>query len=240
MPADHTAPDATARWADPEEFLDGVVDVHLPSSGETADVVVLLHGGFWKARWDRRHTRPLARALAEAGFVVATPEYRRVGNGGGWPLTSYDVRAGLARIPGLVRDLGVTPGRTIAVGHSAGGHLALGLGDDVDRVVALAPVADLAEARARGLGDGAVAAFMGAHPDEEANPRTHLQPGAPVTILHGRHDDTVPIALSERLVSAHPWVDLRPLEIGHYEFLDPAHPVVTELITTLREPVSAV
>ena len=72
-------PDATARYAGHQ---DAVVDLHLPAgslpTGPDTPLVVLLHGGFWKQEWDRRHTRPMARALAERGLVVATPEYRRV------------------------------------------------------------------------------------------------------------------------------------------------------------------
>ena len=69
-----------------------MIDLHLPEGGgPETPLVVLLHGGFWKSEWDRRHTRPMARALAEAGCTVATPEYRRVGGGGGWPVTGDDV-----------------------------------------------------------------------------------------------------------------------------------------------------
>ena len=90
MPPD--LPDATVRYADHE---DAVVDLHLPRGSRPADpetpLVVLLHGGFWKQEWDRRHTRTEARALADLGAVVATPEYRRVRGGGGWPVTGDDV-----------------------------------------------------------------------------------------------------------------------------------------------------
>ncbi len=69
-----TCPTLSVRYADHD---DAVIDLHLPD--EAADrLVVLLHGGFWKPEWDRRHTRPMARALADAGCTVATPEYRRV------------------------------------------------------------------------------------------------------------------------------------------------------------------
>ena len=86
-------PDATVRYADHD---DAVIDLHLPDDPPDR-LVVLIHGGFWKAEWDRRPTRPFARALADAGCLVATPEYRRVGIGGGWPVRAkFSRRTGRA------------------------------------------------------------------------------------------------------------------------------------------------
>jgi acetyl esterase/lipase len=221
-------PDAVLRYADHDE---AVVDVHLPEQAGGA-VVVLVHGGFWKAEWDRRHTRPLARALSADGFVVATPEYRRVGNGGGWPTTADDVRRALTALPDLLGAVGVQPGRTTLVGHSAGGHLVLCLAAErsVDRVVALAPVADLREAARLGLGGNATQAFLGGEPNEvdydPADPMVRLddRPGADVVVVHGRADENVPIGLSERLVRRHPWIRLERLDCAHFELIDPADP----------------
>lgn len=76
---------------------DQVADLWLPPAGSAADaapLIVFLHGGFWRAAYDRSHAGPLAEALAAAGFAVCVPEYRRVGqDGGGWPGTFDDVRA---------------------------------------------------------------------------------------------------------------------------------------------------
>ena len=114
---------------------DQVADVRLPPGpgmpgAEPAPVLVLLlHGGFWRAAYDRTHLGPLAAALAAENFVVCTPEFRRTGQpGGGWPGTFDDVAAAVDRLPGLVRPAlpgAVGPGRVILAGHSAGGHLAL-------------------------------------------------------------------------------------------------------------------
>ena len=121
-------PDATVRYAGHE---DAVVDVHLPGGSRPGSpdvpLLVLLHGGFWKQEWDRRHTRPMARALADRGVVVATPEYRRVRGGGGWPVTGDDVHLAVRRLPELLDGLGIATGPTLVTGHSAGGHLALWL-----------------------------------------------------------------------------------------------------------------
>ncbi len=235
-------PDATVRYADHD---DAVIDLHLPD-GPTERIVVLLHGGFWKAEWDRRHTRPMARALADAGCLVATPEYRRVGNGGGWPTTGEDVRLAVGRLPGLLEGLGLYlgPGPLVVTGHSAGGHLALWLattgpataGLAVTRVVPLAPVCDLAEAIRLRLGGDAARAMLGDADPSVADPMTLLDeapPGPEIVILHGADDDVVPIALSQGLVARHPWVGLVELPGGHFEPIDPGSPVWPTVLESL-------
>ncbi len=254
-------PDAVLRYAGHD---DAVVDVHLPapylratrrsSTGQNpeldgpepgSELVVLVHGGFWKAAWDRTHTRPLARALAEDGFVVATPEYRRVDNGGGWPTTTEDVRRALTALPDLLRAVDVEPLRTTLVGHSAGGHLVLWAASErldalnVERVVGLAPVCDLREAARLGLGDAATTAFMGGGPDvvdyDPADPMVRLddRPATEIVLVHGTADGNVPIGLSERFVQRHPWVRLERLGCAHFELIDPADPAYEAVRATL-------
>src|ERR1700722_14516763 len=121
-------------------------------------LVIFLHGGFWRAAYDRTHTGPLADALADDGFVVCTPEYRKVGQaGGGWPGTFQDVAAAVEVLPRLGADAtdGLTDGsQVIIAGHSAGGQLALWSASRQDSVapagrvavVSLAGVCDLADA----------------------------------------------------------------------------------------------
>lgn len=61
--------------------------------------VALIHGGFWRERYDRHHLAPLARALADDGFHVANLEYARAGMpGGGWPGTGASVLAQLTAV----------------------------------------------------------------------------------------------------------------------------------------------
>jgi acetyl esterase/lipase len=225
MPPD--LPDATVRYAGHE---DAVVDVHLPRGSRPSDpgtpLVVLLHGGFWKQEWDRRHTRAQARALAELGAVVATPEYRRVRGGGGWPVTGDDVLLAVRRLPELLGGLGIATGEPRTVGHSAGGQLAMWLAVQdvpVSRVVALAPVCDLREAIRLGLGDNATQALLGDTDPSVADPMTLLEerPDCPVTIVHGVEDVVVPVSLSRGLVERHPWVDLHEVPCGHMEPIEP-------------------
>src|SRR5215471_17311577 len=92
-----------------------------------APLVMFLHGGFWRAAFDRTHTGPLASALAAAGFVVCVPEFRRTGQrGGGWPGTFDDVAAAVDLLPSRIRGaVGaglISDEPVLLAGHSAGGH----------------------------------------------------------------------------------------------------------------------
>ncbi len=253
---DRTAPlpDAVLRY---DDRPDAVVDLYLPDDAAfpgaaVESLVFLVHGGFWRTAYDRRHARPLAVALAGRGFAVALPEYRRVGpadegGGGGWPTTCDDVRLALGSLPGLLEGLGVRPQRTVLAGHSAGGHLVLwlaaaGVGAPA-AVVPLAPVGDLRAAATMGMGSGAVPAFLGGEPADlsasydAADPAVLLggqQPACPVRILHGTADDVVTIENSRGLVRRHPWIELVELEgADHFDLIDPDAAVHVELLTAL-------
>ncbi|TDC57064.1 alpha/beta hydrolase [Jiangella ureilytica] len=101
------------------------------AAGRTVPLVVVVHGGFWRAEYDRTHARPQCAGLAAAGYAVAAIEYRRVGAGGGWPATFDDVALALDTVPGLVvaattgGPVAVDLSRVVHVGHSAGAHLAV-------------------------------------------------------------------------------------------------------------------
>ncbi len=239
-------PDAVVRYASHD---DGMVDVHLPVVRSPAPrLLLLLHGGFWKQTYDRRHTRAAAAALAHEGFVVATPEYRRVGGAGGWPATAEDADVATARAPELLRGLGVPTAGTTVVGHSAGGHLALWLANRphrLDLVVGLAPVADLRAAARDRLGDGAVQALLGGEPAQvpdryaEADPATRLAapPACPVRVVHGADDDVVPADLSRALAATHRFVDLRVVEgAGHFAVMDPTSAAWPQVLGALEPP----
>lgn len=231
-------PDAVLRY---DVHDDAILDVHMPAEPNGV-TVFLLHGGFWKTAYDRTHTRPMAVDLATRGFLVATPEYRRVGpgGGGGWRTTGADVLHAASRLPELVESIGQTAGTVRVVGHSAGGHLALWLATTdvpVDRVVALAPVCDLREAIRRGLGSDAARAFLGEIDPDEADPMLLLdeRPAADIRIVHGVDDDTVPVDLARNLVARHPWIRLDEVPAGHYEVIEPDSDVWPAVLTALDD-----
>ncbi len=186
------------------EGPDRVADVFWPTGEATGTVVVLVHGGFWKATTDRTHTRATCEGLTAAGHAVAAIEYHRVGTGvgtgvgtdqGGWPGTLDDVAAAVDAVPGLVRALprGADLRRTVLLGHSAGGHLVTWAVSrpslpascpwhvpDVGAAVAvsLGGAVDLALAHRLGLGDGAVAGLLGGGPDDVPDRFAQADPAA--------------------------------------------------------------
>lgn len=179
-------------------------------------LILFLHGGFWRAEYDRAHVGPLTCALAEAGYTVAACEYRRTGQpGGGWPGTFDDVRLAIARIPEVL-------GRKLALvaGHSAGGHLALWVSAPCP-VLALAPVTGLVTVYDLNLDDGAVAALLGGSPAEYPERYAAAEPQRAGVIVHGLADMHVPIALSRAYAArtGSRMVELPGVE--HFGLIDP-------------------
>lgn len=221
------APELVLTYGDEPEQI---VDVHVPEEAP-APLVVLIHGGFWRDVVDRVHTRPLADALRREGYVVATPEYRRT-PGARWPQLRSDIEAVRNTLPSLLDQAapGMTlPGPYRLIGHSAGGHLALWWGlsapEQVERVVALAPVIDLAAAYEANLDDGAVSALLGGPPEEhradfeDADLAGRLPaPEPPIVVVHGDEDQRVPVE-HNRTLGAPTLHELRGVE--HFALIDP-------------------
>lgn len=108
-------------------------ELRLPKGAGPHPVIVLIHGGCWKAQLpglDPRATsldllRPLAAALADSGMATWNIEYRRVGNaGGGWPGTFEDIGRAIDFLRTISSQHSLDLRRVIATGHSAGGQLA--------------------------------------------------------------------------------------------------------------------
>ena len=249
-----------------------VADLRLPAPSQIrrldgdsgVPLVLFLHGGFWRAAYDRAHTGPLATALAAEGFAVCTPEYRRIGQpDGGWPGTFEDVAMAVDVLPGLARaaaDGVVDPGRVLLSGHSAGGHLALwaaarhrlprtapwhSAAPRWAGVVALAAVSDLVDCFQRRLGNGAVAELLGGspglHPRRYAltDPTVLLPTGMPVRLVHGSDDDVVPCEMSlEYAVRARAaGDDASCAELpgaGHFEVIDPLSDAWGQVVAAFR------
>jgi acetyl esterase/lipase len=192
-------------------------DLHLPPGPGPHPLIVLIHGGSWRARYGRIVMRGLATDLVSRGWAVWNIEYRRVDGGGGWPATFADVAAAIDHLAELAAPLALDA--VTVIGHSAGGQLALWAGARdklppsapgsiagpapvvVTRVVALAGVCDLAGAYRRWHG-GPVRALMGGSPEElperyaAADPMRLLPLAMPALLVHGTRDETVSIELA--------------------------------------------
>lgn len=192
--------------------------------------VVVIHGGYWRDQWTAELGVPTALDLVEHGWAVWNLEYRRAGSAGrtgdgGWPATFRDVAMGIEHLVNLAKDMAgvLEPNRVAALGHSAGGHLAVwaaGRAAQAARtggespaarlvgVVSQAGVLDLSAAHRLRLSDDAAANLMGgpesAVPEAYAlaDPMRRLPTGVPVFAIHSREDAAVPFELSEAYVAA--------------------------------------
>jgi acetyl esterase/lipase len=228
------APKADARVAyggDENQF----VDLRLPKGTGPHPLAIVVHGGYWRAKYDLGYMGHLCARLTAKGVATANLEYRRVGNvGGGWPGTFADIRAAYQFLLQNELKYGFDGRRVLAMGHSAGGQLALCLAAHeagVRAAISLAGVVDLQRAYELHLSNDAVVEFLGGTPAEvtdhyrEADPM-RLALAARQWLVHGAADDVVPVEFSRDYVRAkvQKKEDARLVEIagaGHFEVIDP-------------------
>lgn len=228
----------------PDEVLsygplpDHVADLRLGSGAASErPLVLIVHGGFWRPQYDRAHTGPMGEAIADAGWTVASVEYRR--SPGEPDKTLQDVSEALALLPSKVTKHN---GNVVLLGHSAGGHLVLWLTaarrtPELIGTLALAPAADLQLADELNLGDGAVRLFLGTDPKArvDADPRRLSSPAIPTTVIHGEKDVVVRPAVAESYIAAHPTVRfVRLAGVGHFAPIDPLSAAWASTIDELR------
>jgi acetyl esterase/lipase len=205
--------------------------------------VIVVHGGYWRAQYDRSLMTDLCLDLAAHGVAAWNVEYRRVSAGGGWPETFLDVAAAVDLLADVDAPLDLS--RVSSVGHSAGGQLALwiaarpgllpGTPGAAPRVIAgsavsQAGVLDLRLAAELKPSAEPTRALLG-DPDEHgmrydlASPRERVPLGIPQLLLHGDRDDTVSMRIATSYgTAAHEAGDpceLRVLTgVGHFEHID--------------------
>jgi acetyl esterase/lipase len=226
---------ADARLAygtDPSQFG----ELRLPKTKGPFPVVMNIHGGFWRAKYDLAHTGHLCAALTAKGLATWNVEYRRVGNkGGGWPGTFEDIRNAYRYLSQLAQKYGLDTARTVVMGHSAGGQLTLCLAGhepSLKRAISLAGVVDLRQAWELHLSDNAVVEFLGGTPKDvpehyrEADPMALKISQTTQWLIHGAADNVVPPPFSRNYAEDKKPLgeDVHYLEIstaGHYDLIDP-------------------
>lgn len=203
-------PDATFQYG---EDVNQFVELFLPE-GEAQRVVVMVHGGCWGAKYDGKPLGGICRALNKDGFAVWNLEYRRNGIGGGFPNTFLDVAQGTDLLRTVAEEYKLDLTNVVAVGHSAGGQLALWLAArqrlkptspvytpdplPITGVVCLAGVVDLVGAAASGLCGENLPLLLGGKPDEvpdhyhDASPMELLPLGVKQTHIVGELDEMLP------------------------------------------------
>ena len=203
----------------PEQY--GHLDVPDGDPPDTGwPVAVLIHGGFWRSG-SLDLMFDIARSLLDDGWATWNIQYTLTGEpGGGWPGTFLDVAAAVDHL-GAIDDPPLDLSRVIAIGHSAGGHLALwaagrpslprGVHPEPGRpcriaaVVSQAGVTDLLTCVQADMGDGACVDLMGARPRDDleryllASPIERLPSGVPTLLVHGDRDLVVPVEQSRAL-----------------------------------------
>lgn len=250
-------PPADARityGSDPNQFF----DLRLPREGKGPHPLVInIHGGFWRAKYNLDHAGHLCAALTGKGLATANLEYRRVGNdGGAWPGTFADIRSAYSFLVQNAGKHNSDARRIIVMGHSAGGQLALCLAahePGLTRTVSLAGVVDLQRAYQLHLSNDAVVEFLHGKPAEvpdhfrEADPMQLSIPQARQWLIHGSADDVVPPDFSRDYVAAKQKrtgkekEDAHLLEIaraGHFDLIDPRSAAWKQVEATILQLLS--
>lgn len=228
-----------AYGSDPSQ----VAELFVPTGTEPHAVAIVIHGGYWRAQYDRTLMTHLCVDLSRHGLAAWNLEYRRVGAGGGWPETFLDIAAGVDLLTELDAPLDLT--RVVAVGHSAGGQLAFWAaarptlpadapGADpavpITAAVSQGGVLDLRLAAELSPSSKPTQALLG-DPSEHsaryelASPSARLPLRIPQLVLHGDHDESVSMRIATSYAAAAREAgdpcELRVLnETGHFEHTD--------------------
>jgi acetyl esterase/lipase len=201
-----------------------IADLTVPDGNGPFPVLIMLHGGAFAAGPTIERLTPLCEDLASAGLATWNVEYRRLeGTGGGWPTTWQDAASATDFLSSIATDQKLDLNRVAAFGHSAGAPLALWLASRTSRP----PLAELGGAPAvnvrAAISASGVCDFgrkwperlqavfrelIGGSPESVPDRYAAISPvqllpiGAPLLLVHGTSDSTVPVRFSEEFVAS--------------------------------------
>lgn len=202
------------------------VDLWLPPDKGRHRVVLMVHGGCWQtAIADRSLMNWIAADLRAAGYAVWNIDYRGVDRtGGGYPGTFTDAAKAADELTEYRRQYNLDTRRVVAVGHSAGGHLALWLAGRrrvpknsplrtprplrIAHVVSLGGLPDLeatANSPDNGCGTEVVGRLVGtgrADPYADTSVSRLLPLKVPQDLVNGREDRIIPYRMATDYVAA--------------------------------------
>lgn len=241
----HAAPDHRISYGKHSEQFG---ELYLPKENNLHPTIIMIHGGCWQARYNLTVLGQLSKALTKIGYAVWNIEFRRLGNGGGFPITFEDVAMGADFLNTIAKKYALDLNSLTAMGHSAGGHLALWLAGrhhlsrsskfhsnsaiKLERVISLAGIPDLVAGVEQDICRGACLNLMGGLPNkipeqyQLASPHHLLPLNIPHWHLVGEHDPLVPVSYLEPFIQrakqqdTHVHFEVIP-EIGHFEMVMP-------------------
>lgn len=203
-------------------------ELRLPAGPGPHPVIVLIHGGCWKAEYATlRDLAPMGDALKRDGIATWNIEYRRLGQpGGGWPGTYLDVAHAIDHLRQISSKYGLDLKHVVVLGHSAGGHLAMWSGTrqnlpknsplylrkplPLAGVINLAGTIDMSQNIAHmesECKDAVVTGMLGGSPEsvpdrfKQASASALLPLRVPQILIWGERDNFIPRPLAEKYVS---------------------------------------
>lgn len=158
--------------------------------------VLLIHGGYWKQRYNEDLNNLMILQFLKSNFKVLSIEYRRERNK--WPIPLKDVEKGIK----MFKESNIFKGEDIIfVGHSVGGQISLMLHEYSDFTILLAPVTDIEYTYKNNLGEGIVSTYFSTLSNKivkQASPFNLIHLGdSPILIIHGKNDKDVHYKNSE-------------------------------------------
>ena len=252
--------DATVSYGDDNMQK---VDVWLPAGPGPHPVVVMVHGGCWQTSIaDRTLMDWAAGDLRDSGIAVWNIDYRGVDRkGGGYPGTFADAAAAADLLLTESTRFKLDMSRIVALGHSAGGHLALWLAGrsrlprlsalyvrqplPIRHVISLGGLPDLEATAAspdNGCGTKVIERLVGSDrgdPFADTSVPRLFPLGIAQTLINGREDRIIPYRMATdyvaRAQSAGDRADLITIpDTGHVELVTPGTSAWTATRSAIR------